>query len=159
MCGIINTGTLVNQSREVISLEEQVTEQMIGNVKISEDVVATIAGLAAAEVQGVASMSASLASGIYDLIGKKNLSKGVKIEIQENEVTVDLYLVVEYGAKIPEVALNVQQAVKKNVETMTGLNAVKIDVHVQGVKMEKEELEPPVSEPQELVEPAGEEEE
>lgn len=144
---------LVNHAREVISLEEQMTEQTVGSVKISEDVVATIAGLAASEVQGVASMSASLASGIYDLIGKKNLSKGVKIEMKDNDVAVDLYLVVEYGAKIPEVALQVQQAVKKNVETMTGLNASKIDVHVQGVKMEKEETEP---EAQQQEEPAEE---
>ena len=137
-------------------MEEQMTEQTVGSVKISEDVVATIAGLAAAEVQGVASMSASLASGIYDLIGKKNLSKGVKIEMKEGEVSIDLYLVVEYGVKIPEVALCVQQTVKKNVETMTGLNASKIDVHVQGVKMEKEEPEPPAQEPQ--PEPQEEEE-
>ncbi|MBE7043243.1 MAG: Asp23/Gls24 family envelope stress response protein, partial [Ruminococcaceae bacterium] len=109
--------------------------------KISEDVIGTIAGLAAAEVKGVSGMSAGLTGGIYDLIGKKNPSKGVKIELKEEEVSIDIYLIVEYGAKIPDVALEVQQAVKNSVETMTGLTAAKIDIHVQGVKMEKEEPE------------------
>lgn len=122
-------------------MEEQMIEQKMGNVKISEEVVSTIAGLAATEVKGVASMSAGLTGGIYELIGKKNPSKGVKIEMQEEEVALDLYLVVEYGAKIPDVALEVQQAVKNSVETMTGLTASKIDIHIQGVKMEKEEPE------------------
>ncbi len=125
-------------------MEEQMIEQKIGNVKISEEVVSTIAGLAASEVKGVSSMSAGLTGGIYDLIGKKNPSKGVKIEMKEEGVFLDLYLVVEYGAKIPDVALEVQQAVKNSVETMTGLTASKIDIHIQGVKMEKEEAEAPV---------------
>lgn len=135
-------------------MEERTIEQKIGNVKISEDVVSTIAGLAASEVQGVASMSAGLTGGIYDLIGKKNPSKGVKIEMKEEEVFLDLYLVVEYGAKIPDVALEVQQAVKNSVETMTGLTASKVDIHIQGVKMEKEEAEAPVV--QEAEEPTEE---
>ena len=117
-------------------------EEKIGNVKISDEVISTIAGLAAVEVKGVSCMSAGLTGGIYDLIGKKNPSKGVKIEVKEEEVSGDLYLIVEYGVKIPEVALEVQQAVKNSVETMTGLTASKIDVHIQGVKMEKEEAEP-----------------
>ncbi len=120
-------------------MEEQMIEQKMGNVKISEEVVSTIAGLAATEVKGVASMSAGLTGGIYDLIGKKNPSKGVKIDMKEEEVALDLYIIVEYGTKIPDVALEVQQAVKNSVETMTGLTASKIDIHIQGVKMEKEE--------------------
>lgn len=130
-------------------MEEKVIEQTMGNVKISDEVVSAIAGLAASEVPGVASMSAGLTGGIYDLIGKKNPSKGVKIEMKEQEVALDLYLIVEYGAKIPDVALEVQQAVKNSVETMTGLTATKIDIHVQGVKMEKEEADIPAPEQEE----------
>lgn len=134
-------------------MEEKITEQKVGNVKISEDVIGTIAGLAAAEVKGVSSMNAGLTGGIYDLIGKKNPAKGVKIEVKEEEVSIDLYLTVEYGVKIPEVALEVQQTVKNSVETMTGLTVSNIDVHVQGVKTEKEEAAPPQPENTPVEEP------
>lgn len=140
-------------------MEEQMTEQTMGSVKISEDVVATIAGLAAAEVQGVACMNAGLTSGIYDLIGKKNMAKGVKIEMKEESVVIDLSLTVDYGAKIPEVALAVQEAVKKNIETMTGLTAEQINVHVQGIRMEKEEPVAPAAPVEEEPEPETETEE
>lgn len=109
-----------------------------GSVKISDDVVAIIAGLAATEVKGVAGMSGGIAGGIAELLGRKNLSKGVKVTIGEKEVTVDLYIVVEFGVKIPDVAWEVQDKVKKAIETMTGLNVVDVNIHVQGVNMEKE---------------------
>ena len=129
--------------------ELNVVEQNgMGAVKIAEDVVAVIAGIAASEVAGVAGMSSNLTSGIYDLLGKKNFSKGVKVDIGENSVVIDLYVIVEYGAKIPEVSFNVQENVKKSVETMTGLNAEKINIHIQGVKIEKDAKE----EPEEAVE-------
>jgi len=122
--------------------ELNVVEQNgMGAVKIAEDVVAVIAGIAASEVAGVAGMSSNLTSGIYDLLGKKNFSKGVKVDIGENSVVIDLYVIVEYGAKIPEVSFNVQENVKKSVETMTGLNAEKINIHIQGVKIEKDAKE------------------
>jgi uncharacterized alkaline shock family protein YloU len=109
-----------------------------GSVKISDDVVAIIAGLAATEVKGVAGMSGGIAGGIAELLGRKNLSKGVKVTIGEKEVTVDLYIVVEFGVKIPDVAWEVQDKVKKAIETMAGLNVVDVNIHVQGVNMEKE---------------------
>jgi len=115
---------------------EVVTVDEIGSVKISDDVVSIIAGLAAADVAGVAGMSSTLAGGIAELLGKKNMSKGVKVSIDEQDVTIELVIVVEYGCRIPDVAWEVQEKVKTSVETMTGLNVLKVNIHVQGVSME-----------------------
>lgn len=133
--------------------EQNNNPETLGNIRISEEVVATVAGLAAAEVKGVAGMSNNLASGIYDLIGKKNLSKGVKVDINEQEVIIDLFIVVEYGSRIPEVAWEIQEKVKKSVETMTGLNASKINIHIQGVKIEKEAKDDIPQQPTEETQP------
>ncbi|WP_432400790.1 Asp23/Gls24 family envelope stress response protein [Wukongibacter sp. M2B1] len=112
-----------------------------GQVKISDEVVATIAGLAAAEVGGIYSMSGGFAGNISDLLGRKNLSKGVKVEVGEEEAAVDLNVVVEYGVKIPDVAWKVQESVKSAIETMTGLKVVEVNIHVQGVYIPKKEKE------------------
>ncbi len=133
--------------------EQNNNPETLGNIRISEEVVATVAGLAAAEVKGVAGMSNNLASGIYDLIGKKNLSKGVKVDINEQEVIIDLFIVVEYGSRIPEVAWEIQEKVKKSVETMTGLDASKINIHIQGVKIEKEAKDDIPQQPTEETQP------
>ncbi len=117
-----------------------------GQVKISDDVVATIAGLAAAEVGGIYSMSGGFAGNISDLLGRKNLSKGVKVEVGEEEAAVDLNVVVEYGVKIPDVAWKVQEGVKSAIETMTGLKVVEVNIHVQGVFIPKREKEEDVEE-------------
>jgi len=108
-----------------------------GTVKISDDVVSVISGLAATEIKGVAGMSGGIAGGIAELLGRKNQSKGVKVTIGENEVNIDLHVVMEYGVKIPDVAWEIQEKVKKAVETMTGLNVVEVNIHVQGVTMDK----------------------
>ncbi|WP_432665217.1 Asp23/Gls24 family envelope stress response protein [Wukongibacter baidiensis] len=117
-----------------------------GQVKISDEVVATIAGLAAAEVGGIYSMSGGFAGNISDLLGRKNLSKGVKVEVGEEEAAVDLNVVVEYGVKIPDVAWKVQEGVKSAIETMTGLKVVEVNIHVQGVYIPKKEKEEEVEE-------------
>lgn len=109
-----------------------------GSVKISDEVVGIIAGLAATEVKGVAGMSGGIVGGIAEMLGKKNLSKGVKVKVEEKEVAVDLYIVVEYGVRIPDVAWEIQEKVKKAIESMTGLEVVEVNIHVQGVHMEKE---------------------
>ena len=111
----------------------------IGNIKICVDVVSTIAGIAASEIKGVAGMYSSFANGIAEKFGaKKNQSKGVKVEMGEDAVTIDLYIVVRYGIKIPELAWEVQESVKNNVETMTGLEVAKVNIHIEGVSFEKD---------------------
>jgi len=112
--------------------------QELGTIKISEEVVSVIAGLAATEVPGVAGMSGGVVNGISEMLGRKNLGKGVKVEVGEKEVSIDLYLIVDYGVRIPEVAWNVQENVKNAVENMTGLKVVEVNIHVQGVNMDKE---------------------
>ena len=107
-----------------------------GNVNIADEVVTVIASLAAGEVKGVAGMSGGLAGGFAELLGKKNLSKGVKLTVAEKKVTLDLSVIVEYGAKIPEVAGEVQHAVKVAVQSMTGKPVNKVNVHVAGLVLE-----------------------
>ncbi|MCB5558469.1 Asp23/Gls24 family envelope stress response protein [Anaerosalibacter bizertensis] len=109
-----------------------------GTVKIANEVVAIIAGLAATEVEGVAGMSGGITGGISDMLGMKNLSKGVKVEVGEKECAIDIFVIVEYGSRISEVALRVQENVKEAVETMTGLNVIEVNVNVQGVNIPKE---------------------
>lgn len=110
----------------------------MGAIKITNEVVAIIAGIAAIEVPGVTTMSGGIAGGIAEALGRKNLSKGVKVEVGEKEAAIDLYVIVDYGCRIPEVAWNIQERVKKAVETMTGLNVVEVNIHVQGVNIEKD---------------------
>lgn len=108
----------------------------MGIVKISDDVVGVIAGIATTEIKGIVGMNTS--GGITQIFGgKKNLSKGVKVNVGENSATIDLYVAVEYGVKIPEIALQVQDNVRKAVETMTGLNVEAINIHVQNVIIPK----------------------
>ncbi|MCX8129025.1 MAG: Asp23/Gls24 family envelope stress response protein [Clostridia bacterium] len=110
----------------------------MGAIKISEEVVAIIAGIAATEVPGVAGMSGGIAGGIAEMLGRKNLSKGVKVEVGEKEAAIDLYIIAEYGCRIPDVAWDIQEKVKKSVQSMTGLDVVEVNIHIQGVNIEKD---------------------
>ena len=115
--------------------EEIVLSEGENNIEISDDVVAVIAGMAASEVSGVAEMAGGFAGGISEVLsGKKNLAKGIKVEILDNkEARIDVNIIVEYGARIPDVAFEIQKRVKKSVENMTGLSVLEVNVHVQGV--------------------------
>ena len=107
-------------------------DEGIGSVRIADEVVSIIAGMAATEVEGIAGMSGGLVGGIAEILGKKNLAKGVKVEVGETEAAVDLYIIVKFGVRIPDVALTVQEKVKNAIESMTGLSVVEVNVHVQG---------------------------
>ena len=111
-------------------------------IRISDEVVGIIAGIAASEVQGVASMSGGLTAGISEAIGRRNLSKGIKVNIQGTDCSLDVHVLVHYGARIPDVALEVQKAVKSAVESMTGLSVNRVNVHVQGIQFSEQEQEP-----------------
>ncbi len=111
-----------------------------GSVSFATGVVETIAGLAAQEVEGVASM-ASVSTGFADMFTRKstrNLTKGVRVDIDGGTVAVDVTIVVEYGSPIPDVARSIQENVKKAIETMSGLDVRNVDVHVQAVSFERE---------------------
>ena len=103
-------------------------------IEISEDVIAVIAGVAVSEVQGVSGMAGSFAGGISEVLsGKKNLAKGIKVDKEEEKLKIDVNIIVEYGSRIPDVAFEIQNRVKKSVEGMTGLKVEEVNVHVQGV--------------------------
>lgn len=112
---------------------EETGRTSLGAIRISNEVVAVIAGLAATEIEGLAGMSGGIAGGITEMLGKKNLARGVKVDVGEREAAVDLFVIVDYGAQIPDVALQVQENVKSAIESMTGLNVIEVNVHVQGV--------------------------
>lgn len=128
--------------------ENEIVSTDNSGIKISNDVVASIAGVAVSEVQGVYSMAGGIAGGISEVLsGKKNLSKGIKVEVGERDTKIDVNIIVEYGVRIPDVAFEIQGRVKKAVETMTGLKVSEVNIHVQGIKTnltgnkEKEEIE------------------
>lgn len=119
----------------------KLNENPDGTVSFATEVVATIAGLAATEVEGVASMS-SPSTGLADMFSRKNVrnfTKGVRIDLDGNMVTVDITIVVEYGSPVPDVARSIQENVKKAIETMSGLDVRSVDVHVSGLSFEREQ--------------------
>lgn len=129
------------KNEEIVELDSEIKTENEG-IKISNDVVAVIAGVAVSEVPGVAGMAGGFAGGITEVFsGKKNLAKGIKVEVSENNAKIDVNIIVEYGSRIPDVAFEIQNRVKKAVESMTGLNVEEVNVHVQGVNtdIEKEE--------------------
>ena len=120
---------LQNQNEE--NIEEIVEDD---GIEISGDVIAVIAGVAVSEVQGVSGMAGGFAGGISEVLsGKKNLAKGIKVDKEDEKVKIDVNIIVEYGSRIPDVAFEIQNRVKKSVESMTGLKVEEVNVHVQGV--------------------------
>ena len=114
---------------------EEINVSADSSVVISEDVVSVIAGVAVSEVPGVVDTAGGFAGGISEVLsGKKKLSKGIKVEVGEKETKIDVNIIVEYGTRIPDVAFEIQNRVKKSVKEMTGLDVLEVNVHVQGVK-------------------------
>ncbi len=118
--------------------EEKIMDNT-GKINISEEVIAVVAGVASSEIAGVAGMNASVSGGISDLLGKKNYAKGVKVSIEGDEVKITVSISVDYGCNVPTVACEVQEKVKREVETMTSLKVVAVDVFVNSIVMPKEE--------------------
>ena len=115
------------------NIQEEINEIEENGIKIADDVIATIAGKAAMEVSGVYSMAGGFAGGISEVFGKKNYTKGIKVDNSEKGLKIDVNIIVEYGARIPDVAYEIQNKVKKSIENMTGLTIEEVNVHVQGV--------------------------
>jgi uncharacterized alkaline shock family protein YloU len=113
----------------------------LGTIRIADDVVKVIAGLAAMDIKGVAGMSGGFAGGIAELLGRKNLAKGIKVEVGEKEAAIDLSVIIDYGMRIPDVAAQIQESVKNAVERMTGLVVVEANVNVQGIAFAAEAKE------------------
>ena len=129
------------ETEEIVGVSETsgVSVEIASHLTISEEVIGIIAGLAAAEVEGVSGMTLGFVDGINQMLGNnKKYSKGVKIELDGNTVVIDLYVIVRYGVKIPDVAFSIQNSVKASVESMTGLEVKAVNINVQGVTFDKE---------------------
>ena len=124
--------------------EVKLTEDMGGTVSFATDVIATIAGLAVSEIEGVAEVTKA-GTSFFDSFGKrankKEYTKGTKVEVNGNSVKVSVSIIIEYGYTVPSVARNLQENVKKAIETMTGLDCESVDIHVMGISFEKENKE------------------
>lgn len=110
-----------------------------GNVNISDDVIGIITSIAASEIEGVSGLHGSFSEDIAGIFGKKNQSKGVKVQIEDEIVILDLNVVVDFGVKIPDIAWKIQENVKTAVESMTGLSVKEVNIHVHGINIKKEE--------------------
>ena len=118
----------MSDSKEYVSRSDE-----LGNIHISEEVLAAISAAAALEVDGVSSLAANLGSDIAELLGKKNLAKGVRVRMEDDKVVVDLSVLMAYGHTIPEMCKAVQEGVKNAVESMTGLKVSAVNVNVGGI--------------------------
>ena len=128
---VVNNNVNTNNGEEVALTND--------SIKIADDVVAVIAGVAVSEIPGVANMAGGFAGGISEVLsGRKNLAKGIKVEVGEKDTKIDVNIIVEYGTRIPDVAYEIQTKVKKAVETMTGLKVIEVNVHVQGVNTDNQ---------------------
>lgn len=128
------------QTKDMLPIDVANESTEGGTITYANEVIAIISGIAASEIEGIAGMVTS--GGFGDIIGKnRNITRGVKVEVGTQEVSVDLYTMVEYGQPIQKVASQVQENVRKSIEAMTGLKVVRVDVHVQGVSFEKEKRE------------------
>ena len=128
----------VQIKEDVEVAKDETNVEIATNLNISEDVIGIIAGLAASEVEGIAGMTLGFVYGINQILGgNKKYSKGVKIDLDGKKVTVDLFVNIKYGVRIPDVAWAAQNAVKNAVETMTGLEVVAVNINVQGITFDK----------------------
>lgn len=112
------------------------TVNAYGSIKISEDAIAGIVSMVAAQIKGISAMSGSMAAGLTEKLGKKNLTKGVKVELNDQDVIIALYIYVEYGVKIPKLALEIQNQVRDSIHTMTGLRVKEVNIYVQGISFD-----------------------
>jgi uncharacterized alkaline shock family protein YloU len=137
--------TLRKERRKMTAAEEQgkleVIEQEQDSVRISPDVIASIAGLAATEVEGIADMSGGIVGGIAEKLGRKDLSKGIKVNLDGEVVKIEINIIVEFGVQIAEVARKLSQVVRAAVEKSTGLKVASVSVNVLGLNIPKEQEE------------------
>ena len=120
--------------------KSEISNEM-GSIRIADEVVSTVAGIAAGEAEGIFNMSGKWGADIVEKFGKKNFSKGIKVEVNEDQTNIDIFVVIKYGYTIPEVAENVQNSVRSAVETMTGLKVAAVNVHVVSVAIVKPETD------------------
>ncbi len=115
------------------------TVNAYGSIRISEDAIAGIVSMVVAQIKGISGMSGSMTSGLTEMLGKKNLTKGVKVELNNQDIVIALSIFVEYGVKIPKLALEIQSQVRNSIQTMTGLQVKEVNIYVQGISFDHTE--------------------
>jgi uncharacterized alkaline shock family protein YloU len=115
-----------------------------GKVEIAPEVIEVIAGIAASEVEGVSQMRGNFATGVVERLGKKNHGKGVKVELSENGIKVDVYCLMKFGVSIPTVAGKIQDNIRQALLNMTALDAEEVNIHVVGIQFENQKHEPEI---------------
>lgn len=130
-------------------LDIENNENVEQEINVANEVVATIAGMAVSKIEGVAKMATGFTEGLKAISGKKSMSKGIKVETEEDRVKIEINIIIKYGYNIKEVGENIQEKVKEEVENMTGNKVEKIIVNVQGVKLEENEEEPKIDDVEE----------
>ena len=123
----------MNDNKDYLSVKQE-----HGSIQISEEVIASIAAVAALEVEGVSGLSANLTADIAEKFGRKNLGKGVKVSFRENAIAIDCFVIALYGYSVIDIAKNVQDRVKSAVESMTGQPVRSINVEISGITLPKE---------------------
>ncbi|WP_432643311.1 Asp23/Gls24 family envelope stress response protein [Acidaminococcus sp.] len=131
--------------------ENPAADDDMGAIKVADEVLSIVAGLAASEVNGVYSMSGGIREGLTDMLGKQNFSKGIKVYTEGHTVRVEVHVIITYGFNIPDVAIKLQEKVKEAVESMTGYEVTGVDIHVEGVKKKKEKSQIDKADTDELV--------
>lgn len=124
--------------KQQAQLENHPDTDDMGAIKVADEVLSIVAGLAASEVNGVYGMSGGIREGLTDMLGKQNFSKGIKVYTEGHTVRVEVHVIITYGFNIPDVAIKLQEKVKEAVENMTGYEVTGVDIHVEGVKKKKE---------------------
>lgn len=128
----------MTERNHVIDMEEQHTK--LGKVEISPEVIEVITGLAAAEVEGVATMRGNFATGVAEKLGRKSHGKGVKVDLGQDGISVDVYVIMNYGVSIPDVAQKVQDNVHQTLRTMTAIDLTAVNVHVVGIQLDSQQV-------------------
>ncbi|MFB6465867.1 Asp23/Gls24 family envelope stress response protein [Cytobacillus sp. Hz8] len=113
----------------------------LGKVEIAPEVIEVIAGIAASEVEGVAQMRGNFAAGVVERLGKKNHGKGVKVELSEEGIKVDVYCSMKFGVSIPTVAGQIQDNIRQALLNMTALDAEEVNIHIVGIQFENPKQE------------------
>ncbi len=121
-------------AKQILNVSEN-TE--LGKIEIAPEVIEVITGIAASEVEGISEMRGSFASDVVERFGKKSHGKGVKVELTEDGIAIDLYVVIKFGVSIPKVAEMLQTNIRQSLKNMTALDTKEINVHVVGIQMDQ----------------------
>lgn len=147
----MNDDDELKQTQPQPEAEDPAADDEMGAIKVADEVLSIVAGLAASEVNGVYGMSGGIREGLTDMLGKQNFSKGIKVYTEGHTVRVEVHVIITYGYNIPDVAIKLQEKVKEAVESMTGYEVTGVDIHVEGVKKKKEKSQIDKTDTDELV--------